>query len=54
MLKRLSFGLILGLCGMGLLGNGLYMGGKAKLAQNLPDRAWTKTAMTGDVHLPWS
>jgi len=54
MLKRLSLGLILGLCGMGLLGNGLYMGGKALLAQSLLDRAWTKTAMTGDVYLPWS
>jgi len=39
---------------MWLLGNGLYMGGKAKLAQNLLDRAWTKTSMTGDVYLPWS
>ena len=54
MLKRQSFGLILGLCGIGLLGSGLYMGGKAKLAQSLLDRAWTKTAMTGDVYLPWS
>ena len=30
------------------------MGGKAKLAQSLLDRAWTKTANTGDVHFPWS
>jgi len=51
---RLGFGLILGLVGMGLLGNGLYMGGKAKLAQILLDRAWTKTVTTGDVYLPWS
>ena len=30
------------------------MGAKAKLAQSLLDRAWTKTAITGDVYLPWS
>jgi len=42
------------LCGLGLSCNGLYMGGKAMVAQTLLDRAWTKTAMTGDVNLPWS
>jgi len=51
---RLSLGFIVGLCGMSLLANGLYMSGKAKLAQSLLERAWTKTAMTGDIYLPWS
>jgi len=30
------------------------MGGKAKLAQSLLDRAWSKTASTGEVHTPWA
>ena len=52
--SRLGFGIILCFCGIALLGNGVYMGAKAKLAQSLLDRAWTKTAITGDVYLPWS
>jgi len=56
MFRRPKFGLslIIGAAGLGLFGNGLYMNGKAVLAQNLLDRAWTKTATSGDVHLPWS
>jgi len=56
MFRRPKFGLslIIGAAGLGLFGNGLYMNGKAVLAQSLMERAWTKTAANGDVHLPWS
>lgn len=56
MLKQLRYSASLILClgGMGLFGNGLYMDSKAKLAQSLLDQAWTKTALSGDVHLPWA
>ena len=40
--------------GLGLFGNGLYMGGKAIVAQSLMEHAWTKTAASGEVHMPWS
>ena len=30
------------------------MDSKAKLAQSLLDQAWTKTTLSGDVHLPWA
>lgn len=56
MRKRFKLGLSLafGLLGLGLFGHGLYIGGKAVLAQNLMERAWAKTAASGDVHMPWS
>lgn len=54
MYRRFSIGLALGVIGLGLFGNGLYLGSKAVLAQALMERAWTKTAATGDVHMPWS
>lgn len=54
--KRLKLGLSLTLSvlGLALFGKGLYIGGKAVIAQNLMERAWTKTAQSGEVHLPWS
>ncbi|MEP3892254.1 MAG: class GN sortase [Hellea sp.] len=54
--KRARFGLSLTFAALGLalFGNGLYIGFKAVIAQNLMERAWTKTAQSGDVHLPWS
>jgi sortase A len=53
-MRNLSLSLIFGLIGAAVFGNGLYTGGKALLAQSLMERAWTKTAASGDVHLPWS
>jgi len=54
MFRRPRFGLIAVLLGAAIFGQGLYMGGKARLAQNLLERAWSKTAESGDVNLPWS
>ena len=51
---KLIFSLALTFAGLGLFGNGLYIGGKAILAQVLMERAWSKTATSGDVQLPWS
>jgi len=51
---KLALSLALGVLGLGLFGNGLYIGSKAVIAQSLMERAWTKTAASGDVHLPWS
>ena len=54
--KRVQLGLSLTLAtlGLALFGNGLYTAGKAIMAQSLMEQAWTKTAQSGDVHLPWS
>ena len=54
--KRARYGLSLTfvVLGLALFGNGLYVGLKAVVAQNLMERAWTKTAQSGNVHLPWS
>lgn len=46
-------GLISALIGAALFGNGLYIGGKAVLAQHLLERSWNKTLSTGEMHLPW-
>lgn len=56
MLRRfnISLSLTLAVLGLGLFGNGLYISGKAIIAQKMMDRAWTKTAVSGDIHLPWS
>jgi len=51
---KLILSLTFTLSGLGLFGNGLYMGGKAIVAQVLLERAWSKTAQTGDIHLPWT
>jgi len=51
---KLNLSLVLVVLGLALFGNGLYIGSKALLAQNLMERAWTKTAYNGDMHLPWS
>lgn len=52
--QKLGVGIIAIVFGLGLFGHGLYMGSKAKLAQHLLERAWTKTAKSGDIHLAWS
>lgn len=54
--KAAQFGLSLtfAFLGLGLFGNGLYTAGKAMIAQYLMEKAWTKTAQSGEVHLPWS
>ena len=56
MRKRFTLGLSIALSvlGLGLFGNGLYIGGKAIVAQNLMERAWEKTAANGEVYMPWS
>lgn len=46
--------LLICLVGVSIFGNGLYTGGKAIVAQSLMERAWAKTAASGEVHLPWS
>lgn len=51
---KLGLSLAIGVLGLALFGNGLYIGGKAVVAQKLMDRAWVKTAASGDVHMPWS
>jgi len=51
---KLGLSLTLGVLGLALFGNGLYTGGKSVVAQKLMERAWTKTASSGDVYLPWS
>jgi sortase A len=50
---RIAAALTLGLLGLGLFGQGIYMCGKAVIAQHLLNSAWMKTAATGNVHLPW-
>ena len=54
MFRRAGLGFVLGLVGLGLFGNGLYISGKAIVAQSLMERAWTKSADSGEIHLPWS
>lgn len=49
-----KLGLLSALIGAAFFGNGLYLGGKAVLAQSLLERSWSKTAASGEVHLPWS
>lgn len=49
-----KLGLISACLGAALFGNGLYLGGKAIIAQHLLERSWSKTATSGDVHLPWA
>ena len=51
-MRKLSITLCL--IGAAIFGKGLYTGGKALLAQSLMERAWAKTAASGNVHLPWS
>jgi len=51
-MRKLS--LLICLVGASIFGDGLYTGGKAIVAQSLMERAWTKTAASGEVHLPWS
>lgn len=48
-----KIGLISAFIGTALFGNGLYVGGKAVLAQHLLERSWNKTLSTGEMHLPW-
>ncbi|WP_051279143.1 class GN sortase [Hellea balneolensis] len=48
-----KLGVISALIGAALFGNGIYIGGKALLAQHLLERSWTKTISSGEVHLPW-
>lgn len=49
-----KLGLVSACLGAALFGKGLYLGGKAILAQHLLDRSWSKTAASGEVHLPWA
>lgn len=49
-----KLGFICACLGAALFGNGLYLGGKAILAQHLLDQAWRKTASSGEVQLPWA
>lgn len=49
-----KLGLICACLGAVLFGNGLYLGGKAILAQHLLDQSWRKTASSGEAHLPWA
>lgn len=51
---KLALSVILGAWGVAFFGNGLFIGGKALVAQSLMERAWVKTASSGDVYLPWS
>jgi len=51
-MRKLS--LLICLVGASIFGDGLYTGGKAIVAQSLMERAWAKTAASGEVHLPWS
>jgi len=53
-LPKLGVGFVAALLGLGLFGQGAYMGGKAIVAQILMEHAWTKTTENGEVHLPWA
>jgi len=51
---RLATGLLLAVAAAGLLGERVYMGLKAELAQVLLDRAFAAELRTGEVRKPWS
>lgn len=53
-LPKFGVGIFAALLGLAFFGQGAYIGGKAVVAQILMERAWVKTAKSGEVHLPWA